>query len=174
LTSPDEEENICLSWEKATFFVNMFYKFRFEQQFYPTLNRVPLHVRMKLDVTGIKLSLNEWLAFTFEERNVLCHLPVDEEEEKQTFKQYLNFLCRKYTGREAARTAMINPCLWCNNDRIPDSILKKAPVTASPITLEEWRRWPSHSRYAVYKTAVSKSEPEQFLAVLEELREAKT
>jgi hypothetical protein len=151
----------------------MFYKFRFEQQFYPTLNRVPLHVRMKLDLTGIKLSLNEWLAFTLEEREALCHLPVDEDEEKQTFKNYLSFLCRKYTGREAAAMSPVGPWLWRNNDQIPHPVLEKTSATDSPITLEEWRRWPSHYRYAVYKTAVSKSEPEQFLAVLQELRQAK-
>jgi hypothetical protein len=151
----------------------MFYKFCFEQQFYPTLNRLPLHVRMKLDLTGIKLSLNEWLAFTVEERRVLCQLPVDETEEKQTFKDYLSFLCRRYTGRDVAAAVGVTPCLWSNNNRIPDPVVQKSSVAGFLITLDEWARWPLQWRYALYKTAVSKSEPEQFIAVLAELRQGK-
>lgn len=162
-----------MPWEKATSFVFMFYKFRFEQQFYPTLNRLPLHVRMKLDLTGIKLSLNEWLAFTVEERRVLCQLPVDETEEKQTFKDYLSFLCRRYTGRDVAAAVGVTPCLWSNNNRIPDPVLQKSSAAGFSITLDEWARWPLQWRYALYKTAVSKSEPEQFMAVLAELRQGK-
>jgi hypothetical protein len=39
--------------------------------------------------------------------------------------------------------------------------------------MEEWKRWKFHQRYALYKTALSQSEPEQFFAVLKELRESK-
>lgn len=151
----------------------MFYKFRYEQEFYGSLDRVPLHVRMKLDLTGIKLSLNEWLAFSVEERNVLCHLPADEEEEKRTFKNYLNFLCRNYNGRQASAMPPSSPCLW-DTEQIAHPVLERSAATQSHVTVDEWRRWPSHYRYALYKTAVSKSEPEQFLAVLAELRQAKT
>ena len=35
----------------------MFYRYRFESEIYPSLNRIPLHVRMKLDLAGAKISL---------------------------------------------------------------------------------------------------------------------
>jgi hypothetical protein len=38
------------------------------------------------------------------------------------------------------------------------------------VTPSEWARWRFHERYALYKTAVSKNEPEKFSAVLDELR----
>jgi hypothetical protein len=41
----------------------MFYRYHFESEIYPTLSLIPLHVRMKLDITGIKISLKTWLAF---------------------------------------------------------------------------------------------------------------
>jgi len=41
---------------------------------------------------------------------------------------------------------------------------------ARPITSEEWKNWNSYQRYALYKTAISRSEPEAFFAVLDELR----
>ena len=73
----------------------MFHRFRYEAEFYPTLSRLPLYVRMKLDLTGVRLSLKDWLAFSLEERRVICHLPVETEEEEQAFISYLDFLCRK-------------------------------------------------------------------------------
>src|SRR5437763_448159 len=63
----------------------MFHRFRYEAEYYPNLSRLPIDVRMKLDVTGIKISLNDWLSFSFAERTVLCHLPCSSEEEKAVF-----------------------------------------------------------------------------------------
>jgi hypothetical protein len=42
------------------------------------------------------------------------------------------------------------------------------------VTIEEWRRWQPLQRYALYKTAISKSQPEAFADVLDELRAAST
>jgi len=76
----------------------MFHRFQYEAEFYPGLDRLPLHVRMKFDLTGIKLSLKQWLAFSFEERKVVCHLPAESEEELEAFVAYMNFLCGRYSG----------------------------------------------------------------------------
>jgi len=149
----------------------MFHRFRYESEFYPTLSRVPLHVRMKLDLTGIKISLNDWLAFSLEERTVLCHLPVDVAEEKQALVRYLDFLSRKYRGAPVATTEAINSSLWDDPNRIPGPVEQRSVEKNQSVTVEEWARWKSHQRYALYKTAISKSDPEQFFAVLAELRE---
>ena len=58
----------------------MFNRYRYEAEFYRTLNRIPLDVRMKLDLAGVKISLKDWLAFSFEERTVLCHLPIETDD----------------------------------------------------------------------------------------------
>ena len=58
----------------------MFYRYRFESEIYPSLSLIPLHVRMKLDITGVKISLKTWLSFSVEECWVLCHLTVETEE----------------------------------------------------------------------------------------------
>ena len=77
----------------------MFHRYQYESDIYPSLSRIPLHVRMKLDVTGIKISLKDWLAFSIEERTVLCHLPVETEEEKQVFHPTSISLSRRYLRR---------------------------------------------------------------------------
>ena len=149
----------------------MFYRFRYESEFYPTLSRVPLHVRMKLDLTGVKISLSDWLSFSFEERTVLCHLPAKVKEEQQAFVNYLHFLSRKYRGAPAAMTQAMSTSLWDDPNQISVPVVEKSRERGQSVTSEEWARWKSHQRYALYKTALSKSDPEQFFAVLAEIRE---
>jgi hypothetical protein len=151
----------------------MFHHYRHESDIYPSLSRIPLHVRMKLDVTGIKISLKDWLAFSIEERTVLCHLPVETEEEKQVFSSYLDFLSRRYRGGTVVTTAAMSSSVWESAHQVPIPVAGKSASQIPPVTIEEWRHWQSHQRYALYKTALSQSEPEQFFAVLKEFRELK-
>jgi hypothetical protein len=149
----------------------MFHHYQHESDIYPSLSRIPLHVRMKLDVTGIKISLKDWLAFSIEERTVLCHLPVETEEEKQAFASYLDFLSRRYRGKPVTIAAPMSSSLWDSAHQVPGPVAGKSAPQIPPVTVEEWRRWKSYQRYALYKTAISQSQPEQFFAVLREFRE---
>ena len=149
----------------------MFYRYRFESEFYPTLSRIPLHVRMKLDLTGVKISLKGWLVFSLEERNVLCHLPVETDEERRVFSSYLNLLSRRYFSEEAALVSPVKDPPWENLGRIPDSVAAKSKETGQAVTLKEWNRWDLGQRYALFKLSISKNEPEQFFAALKEFRE---
>jgi hypothetical protein len=150
----------------------MFFRFAYEAEFYPALNRLPLHVRMKLDLTGIKISLKDWLAFAFEERIVLCHLPIDTDEERSAFTSYLDFLCRKYRGEPLATTEVMASALW-DRTQVPEPVAQKSAAASRAVTLAEWSHWQAHQRYALYKTAISRSQPEAFENVLDELRKAK-
>lgn len=150
----------------------MFYRYRFEMEIYPTLSRIPLHVRMKLDLTGVKISLKTWLAFSLEERHALCHLPVETEEEKKTFVSFLDSLSRRYLGENAVVVAPISDPPWEDRDHIPDSVLRRSREGHGEVMPEEWHRWNPYQRYALYKVSISKNEPEQFYDLLGEFREA--
>jgi hypothetical protein len=149
----------------------MFHRYRYEAAFYTLLNRIPLDARMKLDLTGIKISLKDWLAYGFEERAVLCHLPVDTTEEKQAFAAYIDFLSRTYRGQPAETTQALEPTLW-DSVQVPEAVTEKSRSCAGEITVQEWQNWATHQRYALYKTAISKSQPEAFADILDELRGA--
>jgi hypothetical protein len=151
----------------------MFYRYQHESDIYSDLRLIPLHVRMKLDLTGIKIGLQDWLAFNIEERTVLCHLPVESEEEKQAFASYIDFLSRRHRHAPVARIAAINSSLWNNQLEVPVAVAQRRAAQTPAVTIEEWRRWKFHQRYALYKTALSQGEPEHFFAVLKELRKAK-
>jgi hypothetical protein len=149
----------------------MFRRFKFEAEFYPNLVRVPVHVRMKLDLTGVKISLEDWLSFTYEERNVLCHLPADTQEEQQVFISYVDYLSRSYRGRHVARTAPLARAVWDTPDAVPGPVAERSAVARQPLTAAEWIRCQPVERYALYKTALSKNDSGTFLTLLNELRE---
>lgn len=148
----------------------MFYRYHFESEIYPTLSLIPLHVRMKLDITGIKISLKTWLAFGLEERWVLCHLPVETEEERGIFSSYLDFLTRRYVGEEPARVPTSTNLPWEDLNHVPDSVRAKSERIDRPVASEEWARWNACQRFALFKLSVSKNEPEKFDQALREFR----
>ena len=150
----------------------MFRQFQYEAEFYPSLTRIPLDVRLKLDITGIKISLKDWLAFAFAERVVLCHLPCESDEEKQAFTAYLDFLSLKYSGAPIGRTGELSSVLW-HESVVPPAVRAKSGGTGQVVTPHEWLGWNFHERYALYKTATSQSQPEAFSGVLEQLRAEK-
>ncbi|MFQ5683825.1 MAG: nitrate reductase associated protein [Candidatus Binatia bacterium] len=151
----------------------MFYRYRFESEVYPSLSRVPLHVRMKLDLTGIKISLKIWLVFSLEERWVLCHLPVDTEEERNNFSSYLDFLTRRYLKEKAALVPPVADPPWKDPGRIPDTVQARGDKTGQAVQLDEWRTYDLYQRYALFKLSISKNEPEQFYVALREFRKGK-
>lgn len=143
----------------------MFHRFEFESEFYPALGRIPFHVRMKLDATGVKLSLETWRAFSLEERRVLCHLPVETEEERSVFISYLAWLSRTHANAEIERAPVLDPLSW-RADVIPEAVERRSE---GHITASEWNRWAEHERYTLYKTAMSR-DPELFEQAVAELR----
>ena len=147
----------------------MFHRFQYEAEFYPSLSRIPLDVRMKLDLAGVKISLQDWLAWSFEERTVLCHLPCADREELDALVAYLDFLSRKYAGASVVMTEPLDRALW-EGTAVPFLVREKSAAGGSVVTPSDWLGWQSHQRYALYKTAISKSQPEAFANVLKELR----
>jgi hypothetical protein len=147
----------------------MFHRFQYEAEFYPSLSRIPLDVRMKLDLAGVKISLKDWLEWSFEERTVLCHLPCADREELDALVAYLDFLSRKYAGASVVMTEPLDRALW-EGTAVPFPVREKSAAGGSVVTPSDWLGWQSHQRYALYKTAISKSQPEAFANVLKELR----
>ncbi len=146
----------------------MFHRFQFEAAFYPTMERLPFHVRMKLDLTGIRVSLNTWRAFGMEERRALCHLPVDTDEEREAFAAFLDALARARAGVEAEHCPALDPDAW-SAAAVPEAVAARSAAAGLSVTPAEWGRWAGHERYALYKTALSK-DPELFHQALRELR----
>lgn len=146
----------------------MFFRFEFEAAFYPDLRRVPFHVRMKLDLVGIRVSLNTWCVLSLVERRVLCELPVETDEEKEVFATFLSALAESRAGVGAERCLPLDAGEWATT--VPKAVVQRSEVASVPVVPAEWSRWASHERYVLYKTALSK-DPELFQQALKEMRQ---
>ena len=147
----------------------MFHRFKFESEFYSALERIPFHVRMKLDLGGVKVSLNTWRAFSLEERRVLCHLPVGLDEERAVFTAYTAWLSSTHTGVAIERVPVVEPLTWGDRE-VPELVKRRSEGHACPITVNDWSQWAEHERYVLYKTATSK-DANLFNEALGELRQ---
>ncbi len=148
----------------------MFCRFRFESEIYREMSRLPIHLRMKLDVTGIKLSLKDWLAFSLEERRLLCEAPVEPEQERARFVAAVASLMKTRTGIESTRISPPVDTAWEDPNKIPPVVLDRSVVGELPVAPTEWAQWSPCQRYALVKFAVSKNEPETFYEALREFR----
>jgi hypothetical protein len=129
-----------------------------------------MDVRLKLDCTGVRISLDLWLKFSFEERMVLCHLPVDTEEEKRAFVSYLDFLSRNYAGTPADMMPPLDNRAWNDPEVVPASVAEKSAARSTAVTPGEWQIWQPHARYALYKSSISTRDVDAFFAILSQLR----
>ncbi len=80
----------------------MFRRFDFEKELYETLELVPLSVRRKLDLAGVKLHLNQWQALSRVERLVICHFPAASPEERAVLAAFLREAVKTRAGTDLA------------------------------------------------------------------------
>jgi hypothetical protein len=73
--------------------------FSFEREVYATLDLIPLGVRRKLDLAGVKLSLAGWQALPLADRRALAEAEVGDEASIVAFGTML----REAAGRAGAR-----------------------------------------------------------------------
>jgi hypothetical protein len=67
----------------------MYLRFAFEGELHRTLEFIPIAVRRKLDLAGLKLSLAAWNRMSRAEKLAVCHLPVDGEGDLDAYREAL-------------------------------------------------------------------------------------
>ena len=64
---------------------------------------MPRSVRDKLDRVGLKMHLNQWQACSRTERQQLCDLPCDTDDEVARYAARVDALVRRVSGKPADR-----------------------------------------------------------------------
>lgn len=82
----------------------MYLRFGFEGDLHRTLEFIPLAVRRKLDLAGLKLSLAAWNRMSRAEKLAVCHLPVDGEGDLEAYREALAGFAER-TGEPVAPLA---------------------------------------------------------------------
>lgn len=126
--------------------------FRFEDDFVEDNVRcIPMIVRFKLDLAGIKLKLAEWSRFETEERKQLTALPCITAKDKNSYKKYLELLIRWRAGGMATELAIEENPVWANMFSVPEAIMIEAGKYHWLISLKQWRGLNNLQRFTLFK-----------------------
>jgi hypothetical protein len=141
----------------------MYLRFAFEGDVHETLQTIPLAVRRKLDLSGLKLSLVGWTALSRAERLAVCHLPVDSPQDLEVYREALRgFAERAGHPVTPLESGPADPGSWGAGE-VPATIAGRVDAT-------EWAGFPDEARYVLLKLADPKRDPAKFNLALGELR----
>lgn len=144
--------------------------FQFEADFVDSLRCIPMQVRYKLDTCGVKLKLQHWHQFTFDERRSLLELACTTPETIATYRHQVQLLVKQYTG-ELPRELAIDPKpAWHNIHAIPETVRAKAGQVGLSLTVDQWVQLNSLQRFALLKLSRSGHENNNFLPAAQEFK----
>ena len=142
--------------------------FQFEMDFASSLRCIPMQVRYKLDLCGIKLKLPQWNQFSAENRQKLLDLPCQTSDQVQIYRETLQKLVQEATGEIATDLPVEADPEWENDAQIPDSVGEKASKMQVVLTVEQWAKLTPIQRFALIKLSRSSHENRNFMPALEE------
>jgi hypothetical protein len=144
----------------------MYLRLELEGDLHRTLEFIPLAVRRKLDLAGLKLSLAAWTAMTRAERLAVCHLPVDEEGDLEAYREALTGFAQR-AGHPVAplEGGPVDRETW-GAARIPETVAARTPR----LSLAQWSALSEEPRYVLLRLSEARRSPEKLNAALRELK----
>jgi hypothetical protein len=138
----------------------MYLRFAFEEDLHRTLEFIPIAVRRKLDLAGLKLSLAAWNRFIRAEKLAVCHLPVDGEGDLEVYREALTgFAARAGEPVAELPEGPLHPRSW---RELPPSLEGR-------IDPDRWSQLSDEARYVVVKLTDPRKRKEKLEWALREL-----
>jgi len=143
--------------------------FAFESDFVASLRCVPMAVRLKLDLCGIKLSLRQWSRFTREDRQALLVRRCRAPAEIAAYREILTALIAARAG-EAARLLAETPCgQWDTAGRTPAVVADYARSQGlAPPSAGQWAALTRLQRFALIKLTRDNHDNVNFVPAMRE------
>lgn len=125
--------------------------FGFETDMERRLLCIPMSVRLKLDMVGLKVSLKQWQKLPEPVRRTALEMPCELSPQVEAYRAYLTRMAFYYT-EEAIEPARLAEPVWCDEDAVPAAITEAASAHGlTAITLGRWRQLTVLQRYALTK-----------------------
>ena len=126
--------------------------FAFEQDFIGSWRCIPLCVRRKLDLVGVKLKLNHWLSLSKDQRQALVDWP-DGADALVQMRQHLRDCTRAMPDGMVKDLPPVSSPSWQKVDELPALVQEAATVRGVQLTLEQWALLSELDRFALCKLA---------------------
>ena len=123
-------------------------------------------IRYKLDISGVKLKLNEWSKLDPSYRERLALIPFLTASEVYEFRLFLIGLVVDSTG---AAPSLMDPVTrdW-DTQEVPAQVAEKAKSFGKKISNEQWKALGWLQRFALMKLSREGHEGKNFVPALEE------
>lgn len=126
--------------------------FRYEQDKYYPLRRIPMIMRLKLDLCGVKLSIGDWSKFSREEREALVMMPYATPGEIAAIRSRLLELIAACGGDSTETAPVGRDAPWADASVVPASVGRQLQALGMPApTREQWAGLSDLQRFALLK-----------------------
>jgi hypothetical protein len=140
--------------------------FEFEKEFVEDRIRcIPMMVRYKLDITGIKLSLAQWFSIDPEERFLLASLPCDTQMEIDHYETSLDSLLQRH-GLGKAERLHGKGTLPSLGGEVFERVNSRALELGKQMEPEQWQNLTLLQRFALSKLIRPGHESKNFIPAL--------
>jgi hypothetical protein len=109
-------------------------------------------VRRKLDLCGIKLKLNHWLALNQDERQTLVDW-LDTQDALEQLGEHLLSRTETMADGQAKTLPIASGEPWQNPQQIPEVLIEAAQLRGIPLQTEQWGALNELERFALCKLA---------------------
>jgi hypothetical protein len=178
VSSKEIEQNACPSFEAGQWlFVRVCERepimrepietFRFESDFAGSLRCIPMAVRFKLDLCGIKLSLRQWSRFEEPERRWLLEQPCKVPADVEAYRMALTEFIARRTGELAKSIDAGEAVAWAASDSVPQVVTSQAASRGvTPPTGAQWCKLTDLQRFALLKLTRPGHDNENFVPAM--------
>ena len=126
--------------------------FQFEEEFMENNMRcIPMIIRFKMDMAGIKLKLSEWKKFSPAERIELALMNCDFNEGSKQYAGYLAGLIKKYTRRDPTSLEVSRTPAWTDLHSIPAILIERLKEFNWNLSITLWGSLTDLQRFALLK-----------------------
>jgi hypothetical protein len=143
--------------------------FDFERDFAGSLRCIPMIVRFKLDLVGVKLSLRQWSRFGHRDREQLVGMPCEMPDEVADCRAFLIFLIESFADEPVKNLEVVAHPEWSHTDRAPDRVVRLALDRGlEPPSADIWASWTPLQRFALFKLTRPSHDNDNFEPALQE------
>ena len=142
--------------------------FGFEADFVGSLRCIPMAARLRLDLSGIKLKLNEWSKLDRVARAEAAGLPCADAAEIAAYQGILTDRVLAACGAIPSRLSELPAREWEDVSRVPVQVLGQASASGRSLTPAQWARLTGLQRFALIKLSRPGHENKNFLPACDE------
>ncbi len=142
--------------------------FAFESDFVASLRCIPMAVRFKLDLCGVKLWLKAWSRFDHATRSECAHRNTRNPNEVRVYREFVLQAIER-SGLLPVLLAVDPAPDWLARDKPPSAVLEKAAALGLYSTrFESWGELSDLQRFALLKLSRKGHENENFEPAMRE------